>query len=155
MKKLAYLFENVTPMAIIVLSGLLMVGCKDDDPTARDITTDALINDNKTWTIDGGSATLDGDDVTQSFEGFEISFNATTYTSFNGGDIWPDATNVPWSYKGTDANVATTIIRADQVEVQIVVTKGNQLIMTFTVTDPGGRSEGLVGNYTFDLKSGA
>ena len=131
-----------------------MVGCKSDDPTARETTTNALINDGKAWTIDGGMVTLDGTTVTDSFVGFEITFTGTTYSSSNGGDVWPDATNAPWTYKGTDEANASTIIRADQVEVQIVVIKGSQLTMTFTVIDPDGRRQGLIGNYIFDLKSG-
>jgi len=142
-------------LVIISISiGIFLDGCKDDDPTARETTTDALINDNKAWTIDGGTITLDGSDVSDSFTGFQITFTGTTYTSSNGGDIWPDGVNVTWIFDGTDQADASTIIRADQVEVQIQVTKGSQLIMTFTVTDTGARRSGLSGNYTFDLKSG-
>lgn len=154
MNKTTYLFNNSTLGVILLVSGLLMVGCKSDDPTARETTTDALINDGKAWTIDGGMVTLDGNDVSDSFVGFEIMFSGTTYASSNGGDVWPDAINATWIYKGTDVNVASTILRVDQVEVQIVVTKGSQLIMTFTVTDTSGRVSGLSGNYNFDLKSG-
>jgi hypothetical protein len=138
---------------LIVLGGLL-AGCKDD-PTAWDTTTDALINDSKSWTIDGGMITLDGADVSNSFENFRITFTGTTYSSSGGGDAWPDATNVAWTYNGSDSNNASAIIRGDLVEVQIVVTKGSQLTMTFTVTDPGARRAGLSGFYIFDLKSGA
>jgi hypothetical protein len=142
--------------ALLSITFVIFVsGCKDDDPTSRDIATDALINDSKPWIINGGTVTLDGNDVSDSFVGFEIMFTGTTYTSSNGGDVWPDGTNATWMYKGTDENVASTIIRGDQVEVQIIVTKGSQLIMTFTVTDTSGRISGLSGNYSFDLKSGA
>ena len=62
---------------------IFLTGCEDDDPTSREITTDALINDNKAWIIDGGTVTLDGNDVSGSFVGFEIMFTGTTYTSSN------------------------------------------------------------------------
>ena len=67
--------------------------------------------------------------------------------------MWPDTTNATWMYKGTDVSDASTVIRVDQVEVQVIVTKGSQLIMTFTVTDTGGRVSGLSGSYSFNLKS--
>lgn len=139
---------------ILIALGIFLVGCKDDDPTIRETTTDALINNNKPWIISGGSVTLDGDDVSNSFEGFEISFAQTTYTSSNGGDIWPEAIDAPWSFKGTDEGDASTIIRSDQIEVQIVVTKESQLLLTFTFYDVNGRINGISGNYIFDLRSG-
>jgi hypothetical protein len=143
-------------LVIIFISfGVFLDGCKEDDPTAQAITTDALINDSKAWTIAGGTVTLDGGDVTDSFSNFQITFTGTTYSSSGGGDVWPDATNAAWTYDGTDVADASTIIPASQVEVQIVVTKGSQLSLTFTVTDAGARRNGLSGNYTFELKSGA
>lgn len=155
MNKITYLFIQLTFVAILLVAGgLLIIGCESDDPTARETTSDALINDGKAWTIDGGMVTLDGTEVTDSFVGFEITFTGTTYSSSNGGDVWPDAVNAPWTYKGTDEANASTIIRADQVEVEIVVTKGSQLTITFTVIDPNGRTQGLTGSYIFNLNSG-
>ena len=69
---------------------------------------------------------MDGSDVTESFANFEIIFTSETYTSSGGGDVWPDGTGVQWIFKGEDPNNASTIIRIDQVEVLIVVTKGDQ-----------------------------
>jgi hypothetical protein len=151
MKKLICLISVV----FFSISICFLDGCNNDDPSAWETTTDALINDSKAWTLVGGMVSMDGSEVTDSFVGFQITFTGTTYSSSNGGDVWPDATNAAWTFKGTDDSDASTIIRSDQVEVQIIVSKGDQLTMTFTVSEPGARTNGLTGYYTFELKSGA
>lgn len=136
------------------------IGCSTTDstrvPTAQETATDALINDGKPWIASGGTVTQDGGDVTNSFADFEISFTGTGYTSSGGGDVWPDGVNARWIFAGNDSEDASILIREDQVEVQIAVSKGQQLTLTFILlpAGAGGRSSGLDGNYFFDLKSG-
>ena len=153
MKKLAYFLIFISP-------AFFWLGCSSTDepriPSAREIATDALINDSKSWTTIGGTVTQDGSDVTNSYADFAITFNGTAYSSTGGGDVWPDGVNAPWSFVGNDPEDASTIMRGDQLEVLISVTKGQQLTLTFNLlpVGSGGRSSRLDGNYFFDLKSG-
>ena len=146
--------KKITCLIIFsIVTGFFFIGCEDPPPSAWDNTINALINDGKAWKVDGGMVSMDGSDVTESFANFEIIFTNETYSSTGGGDVWPDGTGVQWIFKGEDPNNASTIIRIDQVQVLIVVTKGDQLNMDFTVPEPGMKTKGLSGNYNFNLKS--
>ena len=156
-------FNNMSKLKYFLLfliwAGFFGLGCSTTEtprvPTARETATDGLINDGKQWIAAGGTITQDGSDVTNSFADFEITFNGTSYTSSGGGDVWPDGVNAPWIFAGNDPEDASTIIREDEIEVQISVSKGQQLTLTFILlpVGSGGRSSGLNGNYFFDLKS--
>ncbi len=154
MKSLTYFLIYFTAI------GFFLTVCSPSEdprvPTAREIATDAIINDGKPWITVGGTVTQDGSDVTDSFSDFEITFTGTGYTSSGGGDVWPDGVNARWIFPGNDAEDASTIIREDELDIQISATKGEQLTFTFTLlpVGSGGRSNGLDGNYFFDLKPG-
>ncbi len=148
---------SLSTLTLVVLTvyGLNLMSCGDDDsgPSVQDTTTDALVNDGASWVIAGGRIIKDEVDVTDNFPDFEISFSGTTYSSSGGGGVWPEATSASWSYANSDPNDASEIIRADGIEVRIVVSKGTELTMDFRVTESSGRASGLEGNYTFELPS--
>ena len=70
--KISIMKKLICLVIISISIGIFLDGCKDDDPTARETTTDALINDSKTWTSDGVTVTLDGNDVSDSFLDFQM-----------------------------------------------------------------------------------
>ena len=82
MQKLTYF------LIFSIAGGLFGVGCTTTEtprvPTAQETTTDAMINDGKPWIASGGTVIQDGNDVTNSFVDFEITFNGTAYTSSGG-----------------------------------------------------------------------
>lgn len=150
MKKINYL-------AFLLILGILATGCKDDAPpapSAEEVQTGLLA---KTWLVGttANSVTFEGTDENGNWDGFTVTFAANgTYTASNvsaGREVvWPSTGT--WAYKGAgteDVNV-NTLERGDGVEIAIVVDEAS-LKMTFTYTDPGGRTDGTEGPWVFNM----
>jgi hypothetical protein len=98
------------------------------------------------WKIQ--SSSVDGVDQSALYNGFTIAFTSSSFTTANGGGIWPASGT--WNFQGTDA---TTITRNDGVPVQIQITSSS-LVMTinWTKTTLGsGRTESTSGKNVFTM----
>ncbi len=139
--------KHIAYVAIIVFS----IGCKGKtiDPvkaTAVELKLAALQNESKPWSVTSGSVTKDGFDVSSQFDGFTLTFGEFTYSSKNGlNSAWPSTGT--WEFSNDNPN---KILRNDGVLMDATVAN-NSLTLKFRVSDVGGRSNGLDGEYVFVL----
>ena len=138
--------------AILALS--FSVGCSsnsDSEESAKDKQTKLLA---KTWNVktDVNSVTLNGDDDTDNWPGFTVTFNSNgTYSASN---ISEQRTNTVWSNSGSwyfmsNTNV-NTIVRDDGVVIDIMVDEAN-LSMNFNYAQPNGRVSAIEGEWLFNM----
>ena len=77
---------------VLLFAITLLSNCGDDVPTLPAVTAQDLakVNLSQTWEIgSNGSATRDGQDVSDGFSNFTLTFSSTsTYSSSGGGDVW-------------------------------------------------------------------
>ncbi len=140
--------------------------CKDkkNDPTPQKTPEELAIIDitggtSQVWTIaGGGSVVRDGRSETNIYQNFEINFAANqsskTYTTRNNNDLFDASGN--WSFAGSNFDKFTLTGTKPAAGREISFTRtGNDLILTFTISVPNGRSlpnGAVAGNYTFNLK---
>lgn len=99
------------------------------------------------WTIQ--NVTIDGV-VSNSFASMALSFTGTTYTTNNGGIVWP-ATGT-WSFKD---ETAKTILRNDGIEINIDAITATSFTLSFTwgkTTLGSGREISIKGKHVFTFK---
>ena len=132
----------------------IIAGCENDsspqpmDPLAEQLGL--LKNDGRPWAASTSASVIkDGYDVTDQFDGFELSFGDFTFNTVNGlASAWP--ANGTWEFKSGNQN---TITRSDGVVIAFTHS-GSNLLLTFTsVGDTGGRVKSLEGEYQFQLTS--
>lgn len=135
-------------MAALVSMALLFSSCsKDENPSAEELFLNKLA---QTWQVD--AITLDHEDVTDLFPEMAITFtkNKTFSTQHPVGNIW-FASGVFTLQDGTG-----TLFNLDRNDgVLVTVTALDESTLTFTmgfVKAPGGRINGLVGQYVFNMK---
>lgn len=127
----------------------LLVNCSSDDPDPGLTPEEKQINLlTKTWSL--GTITYGGDDVTDRFGGFTLTFTKSksysTTPERGDYDFEPFKSSGSWDFKDGNLNALN---RNDDVEMDIVVT-GSSLRMNFMITEANGRIAGL-GEYQFDL----
>ena len=139
---------------ILIIIATFSYGCKGTtvdptEPTTLELQLEALINNNVSWAVSGGSVVKDGYNVSSQFEGFSLSFGEFTYSTQNGlATAWPSAGI--WEFVNDNPN---KIIRNDGVEIDVSLIN-NDLVLSFNVTGvTGGRIKGIDGNYIFTLSS--
>ena len=120
-----------------------------DDPapekTAAELTTAKLTASQ--WKV--GSVTVDGVDQSALFKSFNITFTATSFSTTNGGVVWPASSN--WSF--TDAN-ATGFSRSDGITVQLqeITDTSLKMSMAWSKNTLGpGRIESVKGQHVFTM----
>lgn len=134
-------------MVVVIL---LMNNCsKHNGPTTEDIqkqTSQKL--QAATWKVK--TVLRDGVDVTTDYTNFTLTIAASTYTTTNGSLAWPASGT--WAFQNQST---TQVIRDGSLPVDFVLsTDATSLSLTFTIatsTYIGGRTNGLKGNYEFDL----
>ena len=127
--------------AIVVLAALS--SCGGDDPSASEVMTKKLIA--HPWNL--SSATVDATDKTSTYSGLNVTFTKTGFTATNGLPIWP-ATGT-WEFTN---NKATSIIRNDDLEIEITEASKTTLKLTFTwnkTTFEPGRVSSVDGVHVF------
>jgi hypothetical protein len=140
-----------TTIIAVVLLFLSISACKNNDPVAPDIfdrQVTLLENNGKPWVSAGGSVVKDGFDVSDQFEGFQLTFSGNNFTTTNSlPNVWPSES--AWAFHNDDIDV---IERADGVLMTITLS-ANTLEVKFT--DPqgsSGRFRGVPGDYVFVLQ---
>jgi hypothetical protein len=127
-----------------LISAVLLTAfsCSTEEPSLQDKLKSDLLG--LTWSLK--DLKVDGVDQTTMYSGMTLQFTATTYTTTNGGVVWP-ATGT-WSFKSPDG---TNILRNDGLELIVSVVNGTlQIEFTWPERTLGaGRTESLKGNHIF------
>lgn len=77
---------NIIVSALVVVSLLLVAGCKKDDPQPETERIQKLLASG-TWQVE--SVLVNETDQTSTFSGLTLSFTPTTYSTTNGDVVWP------------------------------------------------------------------
>ena len=136
---------------IITLSAItlsLLLSCGGDDtppePTAQELALEQLSG---TWSLSGGTITLDGSDVSANYPGFTLSYQGSNYNTTNAGDLF-NASGT-WSWAGDSDRL---IMLDDGKQINISTLNDTDLIFSFQLTSTGGEAAGLPGSYEVTLK---
>ena len=148
-----------------VLIFSLLVACKEKgeetpviNKTPEQLATESLTGTGTAqWTAAvGSSITKDGQNVTSTYDAFELILNAgtsKTYSTKNGVELF-DA-NGNWSFAGTNFDkIILTGTKAAATREISFTQKGTTLRLDFRVPLPGARvdaTSALAGNYVFNL----
>jgi hypothetical protein len=133
------------PIALISLA-INFSGCSDDKKITRQEEVTAALTSG-TWKVN--TVTVDGVDKTSTYKDLSLTFTSASFTSTNGGVIWPSS----GTFTFRDAN-ATSIKRNDNLEVQIqeATTASLELGLSWTKTTLGsGRVESIGGQHVFSF----
>ncbi|WP_235893383.1 hypothetical protein [Litoribacter populi] len=146
-------------LALIILAAASACGSETPEPdvkTPEELATEELANDGTaTWSVaQGGSVTKDGDNQTDLFSEFTITFNASgqsrTYSTSEGQGIFDASGN--WSLTGN--NLDRVILTGEQPasgeEIQFTRNQDN-LRLTFSIPLPNARTNAVAGSYVFEL----
>jgi hypothetical protein len=142
--KLKNIFTFILLLSL-VFAFVFLSGCKKDEPTASEVTTNKLTS--ATWKI--GSVTVNNTDQTPLFTNMTLKFTDTNYTTTNGGIVWPMSGT--WTFVD---DTAKEIKRNDDLEITIVEATDASLKLSLT-WDTGtfgpGRVSSVVGVHVFSF----
>lgn len=131
--------------ALVVTLITMVASCKKDEPaSAQEITKQKLLASGSAWKMQ--SVDVDGKDQSSIFKGLTITIGDGTFTTTNGGLVWPASGT--WAFTSTDG---TIVKRSDGTELKVSVTNTSlKLTLTWaTSTLGGGRVESVKGVNTF------
>jgi hypothetical protein len=136
-----------THTTLIFLLVLLFSSCKKDDPKPTEVERVTALLQGNAWAIK--DVKVDGV-VLDLYANLKVTFaSAGTYTSVNGGAIWPASGT--WKFKDESA---TTIVRQDDLEIGIQNIDEASLTITFTWKDDvfvEGRKAAVSGKHVLVL----
>lgn len=133
----------------ILAFGVVLSSCKKDEPkpkTDEELQLEKLAG---TWALPSpspsNSVTVAGNDVTADWATFQVTFTDGSYSTSSSAapEVWPASGT--WTFATGDVN---TLQRNDGVDISINVTE-TSLTMSFTYTAPGGRIDGVEGDWVF------
>jgi len=132
---------------IIVVFVLLKIsGCgKDENFTPNDKTEELLMA--QAWELT--EVRIDGV-VSDLYAGLTLSFGSKTYTTTNGGKVWPASGQ--WEFIGEKGD---KILRDDGLQITIISANASQLVLSFTWNSTvydGGRTGSLKGLHQMTFK---
>lgn len=133
-----------TALLLMIISVLLIQACKKDDPQLATDRIKALLIDGA-WTLQ--TVLVDEVDKTSLYEGLVLSFTQTSFTSVNGGVVWPS--NGSWEFKDASGE---TIVRGDGLEIAIVTIDKSTLQIAFTLVEGSlgeARQSSVAGDHVF------
>jgi hypothetical protein len=146
------MIKNILQLLFLVVM-VQLIACKDDEPSTSDAKVEMLTA--QTWgqpTVIHGT---DGD-LSDQYPDFAITFTNNpsapfngSYIVANGGHAFADATG-KWKFNDDQ----TLIILGSGKEIAFEL-EATRLMLDFTVAESegsGGRSNGLSGHFTFELK---
>ena len=139
--------------SIFILSflafGLIFSSCKKDSPTPKTDEEIQLEKLSGTWVVSAAanSVTIAGNDVSSEWAAFELTISEGSFTSSGAGstDVWP--TSSTWTF-GSEVSI---LQRNDGTDITVSVDE-TSLLMTFNYTVPGGRLDGIEGNWVFNME---
>ena len=145
--------KNITILAVIAVIATLSACGGDDTPTpVTDPTTEVIKALGKSWTAT--SVSLDDADVTGDWAGFALTFlqsqgYSATNLSAESILVWP----VSGSYTFPNANNANQILRNDGVQMTLSNVTETSATLSFRITGRTGRTDGLIGEWVFVMRS--
>lgn len=137
-------FSLILALCACISTGLLLSGCKKDDPDPQEEQIKALAG---TWNL--SRVTNDGSDVTTQYQQFTLTLTTDkTYSTTNGGNPWP----ARGSFDFMNETLIDQVIRDDNVVVVINEVSTNTLILSFNISRVrAGTAAGITGSFTFTL----
>jgi hypothetical protein len=140
------LFKIILPIVLLVCSIILFASCdKEDNPTVQETQLKKL--EAKTWSVQ--SVQIDGVDHTSLFQGMTLTITKNSFTSTNGGSVWPSSGT--WGF--TDEQ-ASAILRNDNTTITIESISESQLRLSLNwseTTFGPGRKKSISGSHVFDF----
>ena len=137
------IFYIATGLLICAVYG--SCGNNDNEPDPEQVALGQL---SATWEL--GSVINNGTTVNDIFSGFTLTLNSDfTYSTTNGGNPWP----AQGTFEFTD-NTYKNIRRDDDLAILITEVTETRLVLQFqflTVRGQANGTEGITGNFTFDL----
>ena len=137
--------KYITSLVFITLATTLFLSCgsegEPDEPSAQELTFENLAGQ---WGLPAvGGIVVDGVDRTLNYQGFNLSFSETGYSTSNAGDLFQSSGTWEW------ANETTTnqIILDDGKNITIQSLTTSVFTFAFTQSDGGVRA-GVAGSYT-------
>lgn len=149
MKTLEYV---VSITSIFIIAVLTACGGGDTPVPVTEATEEVIEALSKKWTTK--SVTLDNVDVTADWSVFTLTFSQTqNYTasvlSSESILVWPAG----GSYTFPNTNNAKQILRDDGVQITISNITETAATLTFSITGRNGRTDGLIGEWVFEMGS--
>ncbi len=138
---------------MLALIATFVVGCKDDDDATPVDTLEQQRAEvlgqlaGETWSV--STVTVDNLEQNSLFENLSLSFGDGTFTSQNGGEVWPSSGTWQFANDG-----ASAIIRDDGTVVNIVTLNASTLVLSLSWSGNSiglGRSESISGEHVFTL----
>lgn len=140
--------KTIVYILIIIATGL--VSCNDDDEATpvdsaqlkAEVT--AQLSES-TWNVQ--TVTVDRLDQNDLFEGFSLSFGDGTFTSQNGGEVWPASGT--WQFANEEA---TAIVRDDDTVINILTLNDFALVISLSWSENTiglGRTNSISGEHVF------
>jgi hypothetical protein len=135
----------ITILVIIVVAFSACQGV--EPPSQEEIFAKRIEGD---WKVTNGTITKDGRDVTGSFPGLEITFNASrSYEVANPvSPVWPVSGSYNLEYVNGDI---FNIRRDDGVLLVISELTDTSIKFSFPYTSPNGRVKDVSGEFTFNM----
>lgn len=130
----------------VAVSCLILVSCSDSSNESAADKNKKLLTGG-TWHI--ANVTADDVDKTGLFTGFTLTFSPATFSSKNGGPLWPASDT--WSFTSKEA---MAFVRGDDVEIDIISLTESKLKLTFhwnETTLMEGRVNSVMGEYIFEF----
>ncbi|MCU0344547.1 MAG: hypothetical protein MUF28_12095 [Ignavibacterium sp.] len=131
---------------ILVFVLLRICGCgKEENFTPNEKTEELLVA--QIWEL--AEVNIDGV-MSDLYSGLTLSFGSKTYTTTNGGKIWPASGD--WEFIGEKGD---KILRDDGLEIDIISINASQLVLSFTWNSTiydGGRTGSLKGLHQMTFK---
>lgn len=137
----------------VVLIGIVMtagMSCSKDSPSAEDGFLEKLEG---TWELSSAGVEIDGEDVSEVFEDFSVTFTKDMeYNTTDGNSpIWDSSGRFELEASSNDSGFH--IIRDDDVQVRVDELSEDGLVLQFNfVGDGSGRIKSVSGEYTFHLE---
>lgn len=140
-----YLRSSLCLLSLLFVVGVMLISSceKKTEVSVADVVKAKLTA--STWNLK--SVDVSGKDQTSVYKGLTLAFTATSFTTTNGGTVWP--VTGTWEFKTPDA---TAIVRDDKLEVTIqeVTETSLKLALTWSKnTFTSGRVEAVSGAHVF------
>ena len=150
--RIKYLYFLALMAAVITFSHC--GGGDDPEPDEPSAAEEQLNKLSGSWDL--VSVSQDGTEVTDDYTGFTLTMGGSlnsaednvngTYSSTNGGQVFPASGS--WAF--APANITSQLILDNDLTVNYSFS-GNNLVLVYTFTAPGGRVQVLNGQYRWEL----
>ena len=140
-----YLRSSLCLLSLLMIAGVMLISSceKKTEISVADAVKAKLTA--STWKLK--SVDVSGKDQTSVYKGLTLTFTTTSFTTTNGGTVWP--VTGTWEFKTPDA---TAIVRDDKLEVTIQEVTETSLKLSLTWsknTFTSGRVEAVSGAHVF------